>query len=154
MKKPYFKQMEDDPPPLHATVKRVIRFEEIDPLGIVWHGRFASFFEDARVVLGEKYGIGYMDLYSNGIIAPIKSMHVDFISPLKFRDEITIEGIIHYSDASRINSEYIIRDSSGNIAATGYCIQMMLNKAYELFLIQPDYYRRFCDNWKAGKFNE
>ena len=152
MKKPYFKQIKGAPAPLSTIVKRRIRFEEIDPLGIVWHGRFASFFEDARVVLGEQYGIGYMDLYSNGIMAPIKNMHVDFIKPLKFRDEITIEGIVHYSDASRINSEYIIRDSSGTKAATGYTVQMMLNGNYELYLTQPDYYRKFCDKWKAGKF--
>ena len=152
MKKRYFKKIEKDPAPLSTTVTRTVRFEEIDPLGIVWHGRFASYFEDARVVLGEKFGIGYMDLFSKGIIAPIKNMHIDFISPLKFREEVTIEGILHYSEASRINSEYIIRDSTGKTAATGYTVQMMLNNNYELFLMQPDYYREFCEKWKAGNF--
>jgi len=152
MKKPYFKKNKGDPAPLKGVVKTQVRFEEVDSLGIVWHGRFASYFEDARVALGEQYGIGYMDFYSNGILAPIKTMHVDYISPLRFRDEITIEGILHYSDASRINSEYIIRDSEGKIAATGYSVQMMLNEKFELLLIQPEYYRQFCDKWKAGKF--
>jgi len=150
MRKPYFKEKENTPSPLSTTVERQVRFEEIDPLGIVWHGRFASFFEDARVVLGERYGIGYMDLYSRGIMAPIKTMHVDFISPLRFRETITIQGRLHYSDAARINYDYIITNSRGETAATGYTVQMLLDDTYELFLTQPEYYRNFCSRWKAG----
>jgi len=81
---------------------------------------------------------------------PLK-MHVDFINPLRFMEEITIEGILHYSEASRINTEYIIRDKKGKVAATGYAVQMMLDTEYELLLIQPDYYKEFCNKWKAGK---
>ena len=152
MKKPYFKKNYNDPLPLKGIVKRQIRFEEIDMLKIAWHGHYTSFFEDARIALGKKYGIGYMDLYSHGILAPIKTLHVDFINPLKFMEEITIEGILHYSQASRINSEYIIRNEEGKIAATGYIVQMMLNTDYELFLTQPDHYKNFCGKWKSGKF--
>ncbi|MCK5837810.1 MAG: acyl-CoA thioesterase [Desulfobacula sp.] len=152
MKKPYFKKNAADPIPLKGIVKRQIRFEEIDMLQIAWHGHYSSFFEDARIALGKRYGIGYMDLYSHGILAPIKTLHVDFITPLKFMEEITIEGILHYSQASRINSEYIIRNNKGKVAATGYIVQMMLNTDYELFLTQPDHYKIFCDKWKAGKF--
>ncbi len=119
MRKSYFQKTEGAPNPLSYTISRQIRFEEIDPMGIVWHGRYPSFFEDARVALGDQYGIGYMDLYKKGILAPIKNMHVDFIMPLKFKEKITVEGRLHYSDASRINSDYIIRNSQGEIASTG-----------------------------------
>lgn len=151
MRKPYFKSGIDDPLPLKGSVSRQIRFEEVDMLQIAWHGHFTSFFEDARIKLGEKYKIGYMDLYANGILAPIKTVHVDYIHPLRFREKITIEGILHYSEASRINSEYIIRNSQNKVAATGFTVQMMLNTDYELFLVQPEFYRNFCDRWKAGK---
>jgi len=36
------------------------------------------------------------------------------------------------------------------VAATGYIVQMMLNRDYELFLTQPDFLKEFCDRWKAG----
>ena len=153
MKRPYFKKNESDPKPLTGIVKRQIRFEEVDMLQIAWHGHFSSFFEDARIQLGKRYGIGYMDLYEHGILAPIKTVHIDFIHPLRFMEEITIEGILHYSQASRINSEYIIRNSDNKVAATGFTVQMMLNPDYELFLTQPEYYKDFCDRWKAGKFS-
>ncbi len=151
MKKTYFKRSEDDPEPLRGIVERQVRFNEVDMLGIAWHGHFVSYFEDARIALGQRYEMDYMDLFSKGIMAPVKSVHVDFVKPLKFMEKITIEGIFHYTRASRINSEYVIRNSAQEICATGYCIQMMLTKAYELFLTQPEYIKNFCDKWKAGK---
>ena len=60
MRKPYFPSRKRDPSPLRVTVERRVRFEETDPLAIVWHGRYASYFEDARSAAGEKYGIGYL----------------------------------------------------------------------------------------------
>ena len=48
MRKNYFPSVKGCPPPLGIRVERKVRFEETDPLGIVWHGRYASFFEDAR----------------------------------------------------------------------------------------------------------
>ncbi|HKK91187.1 MAG TPA: acyl-CoA thioesterase, partial [Desulfobacteraceae bacterium] len=74
----------------------------------------------------------------------------DFISPLRFRETITIQGRLHYSDAARINYDYIITNSRGETAATGYTVQMLLDDTYELFLTQPEYYRNFCSRWKAG----
>lgn len=153
MKRSYFKKNEKDPVPLSGIAKRQIRFEEVDMLQIAWHGHFTSFFEDARVKLGKRYGVGYMDLYEHGIVAPIKTVHIDFIHPLKFMEQITIEGILHYSQASRINSEYIIRNSENKVAATGFTVQLMLDTDYKLFLTQPDYYKDFCDRWKAGKLS-
>ncbi|MEA2059565.1 MAG: acyl-CoA thioesterase [Thermodesulfobacteriota bacterium] len=150
MRKPYFKPVPDAPPPLRGKVNRCIRFHEVDMLTITWHGHYTSFFEDARVALGNRYCIGYMDFYSHGILSPVKTAHVDFIRPLKFRDEITIEAIFHYSEAARLNSEYIIRDPEGRIAATGYIVQMMLNTDYEIFLTQPKFLKNFCNRWKAG----
>ena len=150
MKKPYFKQIKDGPEPLTIIVNSTTRFEEIDSMGIAWHGRFASYFEDARVALGEKYKISYFDLFRNGILAPLKKIHIDFKTPVFFREKISIECILHYTLASKILTEYIIKKQDNKIAATGYVIQMLLNPEYELFLTQPKYYKNFCEMWKKG----
>ncbi len=151
MRKAYFPKEEGAPAPLACTVERRVRFEEVDPLGIVWHGRYASFFEDARVALGEKYGIGYMDLYRNGILAPIKKFHVDHFSPLAFGDEFTVEGILHWSPAARINFEFIIRNRKGEQAARGYTVQMMLDTERNICMVHPPYFKAFCDRWEKGE---
>jgi hypothetical protein len=41
----------------------IIRFNEADPLGIVWHGHYIRYFEDGREAFGKKFGITYLDFY-------------------------------------------------------------------------------------------
>lgn len=151
MLKPYFKTGKDVPSPLRYKVERQVRFEEVDSLGIVWHGRYASFFEDARGALGQKYGLNYLDFYKNGVIAPIKKMHIDYHQSLTYPDIFTIEGILHWSDAARLNYEFIIRDSKGELMTTGYTVQMMLDLDKKLFMVLPPFYEEFCNRWKAGE---
>lgn len=153
MRKAYFSACAGDPAPLRCTVARRVRFEEVDALGIVWHGRYASYFEDARVALGEKYGIGYMDLYNNGILAPIKKFHVDHHAPLSFGDEFFVTGILHWSEAARINFEFIIRDDKEGRVARGYTVQMMLDADRNICMVPPPYFRAFCDRWKLGELS-
>ncbi len=150
MKKDYFKKIQGSPEPLRHSVTARVRFQETDPLGIVWHGHFASYFEDARVGLGRAYGIGYMDFYSNGILAPIKTMHIDYLHPLEFEEEIRVDALLHWTEAARINNEFIVFNGRGETAATGYTIQMLLNRNFQLYMVQPPFYKKFCDRWKAG----
>jgi acyl-CoA thioester hydrolase len=151
MRKPYFRPQEGAPQPLRCSVERVVRFEEVDPLNIVWHGRYPSYFEDGRVVLGEKYGLGYMDLYHQGIVSPIKQMHVDYQLPLRFGEPFTIEALLHWSDAVRLNHEFILRNADGEVTTTGYSVQLMMDKEENVLMVPPPFYEEFRQRWLAGE---
>jgi len=152
VRKPYFARGEEAPPPLTALVRRQVRFEEVDPMGIVWHGRYASYFEDARVALGSRYGIGYEDFFRHGVPAPIRRLQIDFLSPLRFREEFEVEAILHWSDAARLDFEFLIRGADGGAAATGCSVQLMLDPAGELLLLPPPFVSAMREQWRAGAF--
>lgn len=154
MIKPYFRAREGDPPPLRAAVSRRVRFEEVDSIGIVWHGRYAGYFEEARDALGERYGVGYMDFFDNGILVPVKSLHADFHRPLQLREEVVVEASLHYSEAARINYAFVIRDHEGTVTTTGYSIQMMLDMDRKLCMFPPPFYEDFLRRWKRGEIRE
>ncbi len=153
MRKAYFPTRPGDPKPLQALVERVVRFEEVDPLGIVWHGRYPSYFEDARVALGDKYGVGYLDLCRQGVLAPVKKMHVDYHRPLQFNERFTIEGLLHWSEAARLNYEFIIRDGEGRLATTGYTVQMLMDDRDNVLLLHPPFMQQFLSRWQAGELS-
>ncbi len=148
MSRAYFPIVEGAPEPLRVIVERQVRFEEVDPLNIVWHGRYPSYFEDARVAFGEKYGIGYLECYKQGIIAPIKVMHIDYFRPLRFQERFSVEGILHWSAAARLNFEFIIRNKDQEIATTGYSVQMLLDTEQNVMLIPPPFIRDFLHSWQ------
>ncbi len=152
MHKPYFPSIKGSPTPLGIRVERKVRFEEVDQLGIVWHGRYASYFEDARSVAGEKYGFGYPDFKRNGVSAPIRIMHTEFLLPLKFDETFVVEGLLHWTESARINIEYLIWNSAGRLTTTGHTVQVLLDKDEQLLLIPPPFYREFREKWRTGKF--
>ena len=119
-------------------------------MGIVWHGRYASFFEDARVALGDRVGLGYMDYYRRGVMTPIKQLHFDYRSPLRFGDEFTVEAILHWTEAARINMEFVVRDPGGEVATTGYTVQMMLDLSGEVLLVPPPFHQEVMERWRRG----
>lgn len=150
MRKPYFPSFPGQPEPLRAMQARRVRFEEVDPLGIVWHGRYPSFFEDGRMALGDAYGIGYMALYKQGVVAPVKKMHVDYLLPLHFDEEFTIEAILHFCESARINTEFVLRNASGQTTTTGYTVQMFLDMDKQMLIAMPEFYAAFCRRWQQG----
>lgn len=152
-RKAYFPQREGDPDPLSICVERRVRFEEVDALGVVWHGRYASYFEDARVVLGDSYGVGYFDFVKHSIVVPIKQMHMDYHLPLHYGEIMEIEARMHWTQAARVNCSFTIRNHEGKIATTGYTVQLMLDPNFNLLITPPPFYEEFNRRWKAGRLS-
>ena len=147
---PYFNTEEGAPAPLRAAVSGRVRFEEVDPLGIVWHGRYASYFEDARVALTDRYGIGYLDLYEKEVVAPIRKLHVDYFRSLRFRETFTVEAVLRWTEAPCLNMEFTIQNEAREVTTTGYTVQLMLDADRNLLLLPPPFYRAFLDRWRRG----
>ncbi len=119
-------------------------------MGIVWHGRYPGYFEEARIAAGHKYGISYSDFITNRTPVPIRQITIDYHEPLLFEDEIEVEAIMHWSDAARINIEYNIYKKK-KVVCTGSTIQLMLDDTFNLLLEPPEFYKTFMAKWKSGE---
>jgi acyl-CoA thioester hydrolase len=151
MRKSYFPMVKDAPVPLCLTVKRRVRFEEVDSMGIVWHGCYPSYFEDGRVALGRRYGISYSDFIREQVPVPVRQMQIDYHRPLRFDEEFEITAILHWSDAARINFEYEIHVAQGLLVCTGCTVQLMLDQDFEVLLVPPPFFAAFLTRWKQGE---
>jgi acyl-CoA thioester hydrolase len=150
MLKPYFKDS-DGPAPLTVSCRRVVRLEEVDALGIVWHGRYPSYFEDGREELGRRFGLGYTAFSAVGVILPIRNLTVDYLSPLKYREEMTVEAALHWHEAARLNITYRVFGPDGRLATSGATIQLMVDMDGGLLLEAPAFYRDFQAKWREGR---
>ena len=139
------------PEPLRVCVERDVRFEEVDAMGIVWHGRYPSYFEDARVALGAGFGIGYDTLMRERTPAPIKQLFTEHFSPLRFGQSCRIDAALHWSEAARMNIAYTICAPDGILCASGYSVQLFTTGDGELLLEPPDFYREFLRAWRSGE---
>jgi acyl-CoA thioester hydrolase len=153
-RKLYFKGNPTNPTPLAVGIDRRVRFEEVDALGMVWHGRYPSYFEDGRIAFGDRYGLAYLSFMQHQVMAPIVQMHVDYKSPLRFDQIIRIETALHWNEALRLDFSYTIKDQKGTIAATGYTVQVLTDINGTVLFVPPDWIQEFREKWRNGHWRK
>lgn len=123
-----------------------VRFNEADPLGIVWHGHYVRYFEDGREAFGNEHGIGYLDFYKKGYVIPIVSIQCDYKRSLKYGEQVLVETIFTPCDAAKLKFEYRLYNSeTKQLVATGSSVQVFLEKENStLQLTNPP----FFEEWK------
>ena len=124
----------------------LVRFNEADPLGIVWHGHYIRYFEDGREAFGNMHGLGYLDVYKQGFVIPIVSVHCDFKRSLRYGDRVIVETIYIPCEAAKMKFNYSLTNAAtGEIVATGYSVQVFLDKKDSILqLANPP----FFEEWK------
>lgn len=131
---------------LSGKVEINVRFNEADPLGIVWHGHYIRYFEDGREAFGNEHGIGYLDFYKKGYVIPIVSIQCDYKRSLKYGEKVIVETFFIPTDAAKLKFEYKLYNAqTKQVVATGSSVQVFLDKENSaLQLTNPPFY----EEWK------
>lgn len=136
--------------PLRATLTHntelEVKFSEADPLGIVWHGHHIRYFEEGREAFGKAYGLRYLDMFRNNIVAPIVQVNCEYKRILRYSHRIRLETTYHDTPAAKLIFKYVIYDVNTNEkVAVGSSVQVFMSKEnMELLLTVP----QFIADWK------
>lgn len=138
--------MKENTQPILTAEKIIdVRFSEVDSMGIVWHGSYALYFEDAREAFGAKYQLEYMYMFKMGFYAPLVELHFDYKKPIRYQDKIKVTVTFRPTDAAKIIFDYKITNVETNeIMVTGHTVQVFLDTDYQLVWNTPD----FFNEWK------
>lgn len=135
---------------LSASKPFEIRFSEVDSMNIVWHGSYPLYFEDAREAFGQKFGLGYMTIFSNGYYAPLVEMSFKYKKPLVYESKPTIVITYIPTESAKIVFEYEIIDAdNGTVYATGKTVQVFMDKDYQLVWENPEFYQEWKERWEV-----
>jgi acyl-CoA thioester hydrolase len=131
---------------LTVRTEIAVRFNEADPLGIVWHGHYIRYFEDGREAFGNSHGLSYLDFYNQGFVVPVVKVNCNYKRSLRYGDKVIIESRFIACDAAKIIFEYILFNAkTKEIVAKGSSLQVFLDKETStLQLTNPP----FFEEWK------
>ncbi|UII34788.1 acyl-CoA thioesterase [Fulvivirga ulvae] len=134
---------------LKDTTEIRVRFNEIDSMGILWHGHYIKYFEDGRESFGRAYNLGYLDVYEDhGFLIPIVKIDCNYKRPVKYNDPVMLETTFVNSPAAKIIFEYkLYHADSKEVYATGRSEQVFLNKQHQLQLTVPDFFQHWKERW-------
>ena len=133
---------------LTSRTEVLVRFNEADPLGIVWHGHYIRYFEDGREAFGNMHGIGYLDVYKQGFVIPIVNVHCDFKRSLRYGDRVIVETKFIPCEAAKMKFNYRLFNAvTDELVATGSSVQVFLDKDGSILqLSNPP----FFEEWKKS----
>ncbi len=85
----------------------IVPFEDLDPMGIVWHGNYMRYLEHARCDMLAKLNYTYKNMKSDGFAYPVAKMNVKYIKPATFEDVLVIESDLISIEPS-LDIQYVI----------------------------------------------
>ena len=109
----------------HWIIRKEVMPQHTDHAGVLWHGYYLNWLEEARIDALSKVGIKYIDLIKDGYEMPVVSIEIKYKSPILHGEEILIESefVINESPRIKINSNFIGRN---NIITTSSSIDLVL----------------------------
>ena len=125
--------------------------QHTDHAGVLWHGYYLNWLEEARIDALFKVGIKYIDLIKDGYEMPVVSIEIKYKSPIFHGEEILIESefVINESPRIKINSNFIGRN---NIITTSSSIDLVLiNKEnFSIVRKKPKFFLEALNKLKNG----
>ena len=133
----------------------VIRKETLpqhtDHAGVLWHGYYFNWLEEARIDALSKVGLKYVDLIKEGYEMPVVSMEIKYKSPILHGEVIFIESRFLINEGPRINikSNFIGRNNS--IKTSSSIDLVLINKDnFSIVRKKPTFLLEALKNLKNG----
>lgn len=104
-----------------------VPFHDCDPMGVVWHGNYARYFEVARCELLRVINYDYIAMHESGYSYPIVDMRTKYIGSAVFTQKILVKAeLIEYESRLKIN--YLISClDTGKKLTKGYTVQVAID---------------------------
>lgn len=134
------------PPPLRGlTLEIPVRFAECDAYGVVWHGHYVLYLEQAREALTARHGFTAARALAMGYKVPVTRMELRYRAPARADQVLRVTARLRPPTVARFVMDYEVRSESGELLVSAETEQVVLNAEGELLLTLPAGLRQLCE---------
>ena len=130
--------------------EHVVQYYETDQMGVVHHSNYIRWFEEARIHVFDKIGMGYKELEEAGIISPVTRVEAEFKTMAKFYDTVVLHLKFTKYTGVRLYIEYEVRDKvSSEVRAVGHSEHCFIDadgKILSIARARPDLDKKLRDH--------
>jgi len=108
------------PDPLLARgwcLRRRVLPQHTDHAGVMWHGAYVAWLEEARVEALAAVGLAYSDLAARGLELPVVSLTIDYRQALRHGDRVEIRSQALPRSGVKLPWRSLLLDGAGGLAA-------------------------------------
>ena len=111
------------------SLRRRVLPQHTDHAGVMWHGAYLAWLEEARVEALQQVGLAYSDLSAQGLELPVVSLAIDYRAALLHGDQVELLSRVESRSGLRLPwlSQFIAPD--GAVAAEARVVQSQALRA-------------------------
>ncbi|HEU4624857.1 MAG TPA: acyl-CoA thioesterase [Steroidobacteraceae bacterium] len=95
--------------PISASIEVVVPFHDVDLAGVVWHGHYMKYLENARWALMERIGFDLEAMMGSGYLWPIVSVEVKYVRAVRYGDRLRVRASLVEWE-TRLGVNYLMVD--------------------------------------------
>jgi acyl-CoA thioester hydrolase len=92
---------------LFADIDVDVSFHDIDMGGVVWHGHYLRYLENARWALMNRLGYSLAHMVESGFVWPIVALQTKYVSSARFGDRLSVRASLVEWEA-RLTVNYLL----------------------------------------------
>lgn len=96
-----------------------VRYGETDQMGVVYHGNYALYFEEARTNALRQIDVSYKNMENEGVMMPVVNLTVNYKQPAKYDDLLTIRTYLRSMPTIKIVLDYEVFNEAKELLTTG-----------------------------------
>ena len=128
-------------------INKIVLPQHSDHAGVMWHGTYFNWLEEARVNALSKAGINYVDLTKNGFELPLIDTSIKYIAPLFLGDNIIIETLFKISKSPKIKIHSKFINKSKKVLTVAEVNLVLINKnSFSIVRKRPEFISQAFSN--------
>jgi acyl-CoA thioester hydrolase len=123
---------------LAADIEFDVAFHDVDMVGVVWHGHYLRYLEDARWALMNRLGHGLDRMLASGYAWPIVDLQARYLKPARFGERLQARAsLVEWEHRLVLN--YLVTDTaSGQRVLRARTVQVAVDgRTGELQFVSP-----------------
>lgn len=105
----------------------LVRYGESDQMGVVHHSNYLRYFEVARLEWLTQLGISYNKMEEEGVMMPVISADLRYLTPAKFEDQLFIYIHLEAVPMVKMSFHYQVKNQDDALVCEGATTLAFMN---------------------------
>ena len=101
-------------------IERAVLPQHTDHAGVMWHGSYLAWLEEARVEALRRAGLAYSDLSERGLELPVISLKIDYRQALLHGETVRVESWVLPQKGVKLPWRSAFLKADGSVAAEAH----------------------------------
>ncbi len=134
-------------------IEKLVLPQDTDHAGVMWHGSYLKWLEEARIDALSSVGVSYSNLSREGFEMPVVELRIKYLAPLLHGDQVLLKSWVLQGKGPRLHWQTkFFKDSSELLAISNIDLVLIKKDKSRIHLLRkaPSHIQKALIDLKRG----